>query len=47
MERLDLRIDPSSFLDSSFIDAANDYENAEVVNAVDKWRESNRELLAP
>jgi len=40
-------MDPAGFLDSSFIEGANDYETAEVTEALAEWREANPDILLP
>ena len=39
--------DPATFLDDSFIEAANEYTTAEVKEALKEWREANQEYLTP
>ena len=38
-------IDPATFLDASFIEAANDWELMEVKNAINQWKEANPDKL--
>lgn len=38
-------IDPASFLDNSFIEEANGFEEAEVRAALDEWKAANADLL--
>jgi NitT/TauT family transport system substrate-binding protein len=40
-------IDPASFLDTSFFEAANDFDPAEVKAAIDEWKAANPDLLKP
>jgi len=39
--------DPSTFLDASFIEPANDYTTDEVKEALKEWRAANQEFLTP
>jgi NitT/TauT family transport system substrate-binding protein len=39
--------DPATFLDDSFIEAANEYTTAEVKEALKEWRAANQEFLTP
>jgi hypothetical protein len=34
-------VDPATFLDTSFYEAANDFDPADVKAAIDKWKEMN------
>jgi NitT/TauT family transport system substrate-binding protein len=40
-------IDPASFVDDSFYEAANDFDPAEVKAAIDEWRAAHPDLLQP
>jgi len=40
-------IDPSVFLDSSFIEAANDFTTADVKKIMNDWAEANADMLIP
>ena len=40
-------IDPATFLDMSFYEAANDFDPAEVKAAIDEWKAANPDLLKP
>jgi NitT/TauT family transport system substrate-binding protein len=44
---LDEVIDTSSFLDASFIEAANDYTTEEVRSALVEWQEANQDIMLP
>jgi NitT/TauT family transport system substrate-binding protein len=39
--------DPATFLDSSFIKAANDWETDEVKKGMNAWKEANKDKLIP
>jgi hypothetical protein len=38
-------IDPATFLDSSFIEAANDWTLPEIKAAINKWKKENPDLV--
>jgi hypothetical protein len=40
-------IDPATFIDASFYEAANDFDPAEVKAAIDEWKAANPDLLQP
>jgi NitT/TauT family transport system substrate-binding protein len=40
-------IDPATFLDTSFYEAANDFDPAEVKAAIDEWKAANPDKLQP
>lgn len=40
-------IDPATFIDDSFYEAANDFDPAEVKAAIDEWKAANPDLLQP
>ena len=40
-------IDPATFIDDSFYEAANDFDPAEVKAAIDDWKAANPDLLQP
>ena len=40
-------IDPATFLDTSFYEAANEFDPAEVKTALDEWRAANPDLMKP
>jgi hypothetical protein len=40
-------IDPATFLDSSFIDAANDFTTDDVKKKITAWKEANPDKLIP
>jgi NitT/TauT family transport system substrate-binding protein len=40
-------LDPSTFLDDSFTDIANDYRTMEVKAAIAAWKEANKDILLP
>jgi NitT/TauT family transport system substrate-binding protein len=40
-------IDPATFIDDSFYEAANDFDPAEVKAAIDEWKAANPDLLKP
>jgi NitT/TauT family transport system substrate-binding protein len=42
---IDQEIDATQFLDNSFVDAANDFDRAEVKAALDEWRAANPDAL--
>lgn len=44
---IDAEIDPSTFLDDSFIEAANDFDREEVKKAVEEWKSANADKLQP
>jgi NitT/TauT family transport system substrate-binding protein len=44
---IDGEIDPATFLDNSFYEAANDFDPAEVQAAIDEWKAANPDLLQP
>jgi NitT/TauT family transport system substrate-binding protein len=41
------QLDPATFLDSSYIEAANDFTTAQVKEALAKWREANKDIIVP
>ena len=47
MGELDEVIDTSTFLDASFIEAANDYTTEEVRNALVEWEKANQDIMLP
>jgi hypothetical protein len=44
---IEAEIDPASFIDDSFYEAANDFDPAEVKAAIDEWKAANPDLLKP
>ena len=44
---IDSEVDPASFLDTSFYEAANDFDPADVKAALDEWKAANPDLLQP
>jgi len=44
---IDGEIDPATFLDTSFYEAANEFDPAEVKTALDEWRAANPDLMKP
>ena len=40
-------IDPATFIDASFYEAANDFDPAEVKAAIEEWKAANPDLLQP
>jgi NitT/TauT family transport system substrate-binding protein len=44
---IDGEIDPATFLDTSFYEAANDFDPAEVKAAIEEWKAANPDLLKP
>jgi NitT/TauT family transport system substrate-binding protein len=44
---IDGEIDPATFIDDSFYEAANEFDPAEVKTALDEWRAANPDLMKP
>lgn len=44
---IEAEIDPATFIDDSFYEAANDFDPAEVKAAIDEWKAANPDLLQP
>ena len=44
---IDGPLDPATFIDSSFIEAANDFTTDQVKAALAKWKEANKDILIP
>ena len=44
-EEISKEIDPSTFLDSSFIEAANDWTTDDIKAAMNAWKEANGDKL--
>jgi NitT/TauT family transport system substrate-binding protein len=44
---IEAEIDPATFIDDSFYEAANDFDPAEVKAAIDEWKAANPDLLKP
>jgi NitT/TauT family transport system substrate-binding protein len=44
---IDGEIDPATFIDDSFYEAANDFDPAEVKAAIEAWKAANPDLLQP
>ena len=40
-------LDVATFLDESFLDAANNFTTADVKKNVKAWKEANRDILIP
>ncbi len=41
------QLDPATFIDSSFIEFANDFKTDQVKAALAKWREANKDIIVP
>jgi NitT/TauT family transport system substrate-binding protein len=44
---IEAEIDPATFIDNSFYEAANDFDPADVKAAIDEWKAANPDLLQP
>jgi NitT/TauT family transport system substrate-binding protein len=44
---IDGEIDPATFIDASFYEAANDFDPADVKKAIDEWKAANPDKLQP
>ncbi len=45
LKEIDQKIEPKTFIDDSYIEAANDYSTADVKEAIAKWRKENADLM--